>query len=281
MPRADAFATLYFFHPIKRLSPRSDRLPILMYHSISNRQERTHPYYRTVTAPEVFAQQMQYLHENEYSTLGLAEAVKWLEVPRSDGRRPVVITFDDGFQDFYTTAFPILSRHGFGAIMFLPTAYIGNVAQAFKETDCLTWRQVRELRASGIEFGSHTVSHPQLTTLVAADAEREVRASKDTIEQELGCTVKSFAYPYAFPEMNRRFITRLRGFLEQAGYENGVSTIIGTADGTGDRFFMKRLPVNTCDDNSLLKAKLEGGYDWLHAAQYLAKLTSRRKSTSR
>jgi peptidoglycan/xylan/chitin deacetylase (PgdA/CDA1 family) len=246
-----------------------------MYHSVSNREERTHPYYRTATSPGVFAQQMQCLHENGYSTLGLGDAVKWLEAPRTDGRRPVVITFDDGFRDFYTTAFPILSRHGFSATMFLPTAYIGNVEQTFKGIECLTWGKVRELRSAGVEFGSHTVTHPQLTSLKDEDVQREIRCSKETMEQELGCAVTSFAYPYAFPETDRAFTIRLRGHLQESGYETGVSTIIGTSRRADDRLFMRRLPVNSCDDLRLFEAKLAGGYDWLHAAQCTSKLMTR------
>lgn len=274
MLRVDAFATLYFFHPLRRLSPTHDRLPILMYHSVSNREERTHPYYRTVTSPDMFAQQMRYLHENEYSTLGLGEAVKWLESPRTDGRRPVVITFDDGFQDFYTSAFPILSRHGFSATMFLPTAFIGNSSRTFKNLACLTWAQVRNLGNAGIAFGSHTVSHPQLRSLRTQDVQREIEDSKNAIEQELGSAVTSFAYPYAFPKTDVVFTAALRGLLENAGYKNGVCTVLGTAHRTGEPFFMRRLPINSRDDLRLFEAKLEGGYDWLRTLQYASKLST-------
>jgi peptidoglycan/xylan/chitin deacetylase (PgdA/CDA1 family) len=139
----------------------------------------------------------------------------------------------------------------------------------------MSWGQVRELRAAGIEFGSHTVTHPQLKFLDEAAVEDEVRTSKEVIQQELGCKVTSFAYPYAFPETDRAFTHRLASTLEGAGYENGVSTIIGTADRKGDRYFMKRLPVNSCDSPSLFRAKLKGAYDWLHAVQYAWKVLPR------
>jgi peptidoglycan/xylan/chitin deacetylase (PgdA/CDA1 family) len=190
----------------------------------------------------------------------------------------MVITFDDGFQDFYASAFPILSRYGFSATMFLPTAYIGVTSRSFNGRECLTWGQVRELERAGIEFGSHTVTHPQLKTLDSAAVAYEVRTSKAMIEQELGCAVKSFAYPYAFPEADRPFTKRLRGMIDEAGYENGVSTILGTADRAGDKLFMKRLPMNSCDDARLFRAKLEGAYDWLHTIQYASKLVSLQRS---
>ena len=74
----------------------------------------------------------------------------------------MAITFDDGFRDFHTQAWPILERHCFTATMFLPTAYISEQRRSFQSKECLTWEEVRELRANGVRFGSHTVNHPML-----------------------------------------------------------------------------------------------------------------------
>jgi len=76
------------------------------------------------------------------------------------------------------------------------------------------------------------------------------------------------AYPEAFPQSYSRFRSRLRRILEGAGYQSGVSTIIGTAGRSGDRLLMPRLPVNSGYDLALFRAKLAGAYDWLHALQY-------------
>jgi peptidoglycan/xylan/chitin deacetylase (PgdA/CDA1 family) len=245
-----------------------------MYHSISDRDEPgRRPYYRTVTASDVFGSQMRLLRECGYRTIGLNEAGQ-ISGKAVAGRR-VIITFDDGFRDFHTHAFPILSRFGFTATMFLPTAYIANERRQFNGIECLTWSEVRELERSGMVFGSHTVTHPQLRTLSLPAVRRELEYSKEAIEDKIGRPVTSFSYPYAFPEADRNFCRELRTILGECGYTNGVSTTIGTAGQRSDVFFYKRLPVNSCDDARLFAAKIEGAYDWLHSAQYALKLLGR------
>ena len=143
MFRPDAVATLYVVHPVwSRMSSRRHRVPILMYHSVSDAAEPgKNPYYQTVTSPRAFAQQMAFLAERGYTVLNLEEALDC--VGGRSCEKPVVITFDDGFEDFYRNAFPILSEHGFSATMFLPTAHIGDTACPFKGMDCMTWSQVQ------------------------------------------------------------------------------------------------------------------------------------------
>lgn len=261
------------FHPLERKRTASGVIiPVLMYHSISAvANESAAGYFGTTTSPSRFEEQMRFLHENGYSTLSLEEVQHRL-ANSSDQTRPVVITFDDGFEDFYTDAFPILEQYGFSATMFLPTGYIGNSNLKFKDKFCLSWGQVCELSAIGQRFGSHTVSHPQLRQIIPADRIRELQESKNGIEQALGKPVNSFSYPYAFPEQDRQFVRELRQDLSECGYTNGVSTIVGRASASDDPFFFKRLPINDGDDCELFRAKLEGGYDWLHPLQYATKL---------
>lgn len=271
--RADAFITLNVVQPVRRLFPPTGRrVPILMYHSVSDRQEGGHPYFRTVTSPAAFERQMGYLHENGYAAVRIGEALEYLDGRREIQGQPVVITFDDGYADFASAAYPVLERYGFTAIVYLPTAFIGETGGRFKECNCLTWDQVRDLHGNGIEFGSHTVNHPKLVELPAKAVEEEVRRSKEIIEQEIGAAVTSFAYPYAFPETKRAFMSMLRGMLLEAGYGNGTCTVIGVAGEGDDRLFLKRLPMNGLDDGSLMGAKLAGGYDWLGRLQYAKKL---------
>ena len=188
-----------------------------------------------------------------------------------DVSKRVVITFDDGYQDFCTEAFPVMKQCGFSATVFLATDRIKDAPLRLEGVDYLTWREVRELHEEGIRFGSHTVTHPDLRSLGPDQIDYELAFSKDTIEQRLGTPIESFAYPFAFPEEDRGFARFLMDVLKNQGFDNGVSSIIGRADSGTNRFFLPRLPINSWDDAHLLRAKLEGGYDWVHWPQWLYK----------
>jgi peptidoglycan/xylan/chitin deacetylase (PgdA/CDA1 family) len=241
-----------------------------MYHRVTNQVGTTHPYYETTTAPEVFARHMDFLSDNGYSAVSLEEALQSLSAGEN-AANCVVITFDDGFRDFYLAAYPILREFGFVATVFLASGLINHERLQWKSADLMTWAEVRELHTLGIRFGSHTVSHPELEKLDEKQIDLEVGQSKQTLEDKLGVPIKSFAYPYAFPEHNPAFTKRLAEILENHGYENGVSTVIGRARSRDNPFFLPRLPINTWDDLRLFQVKLAGGYDWLHFPQRVYK----------
>ena len=190
--RLDRFLTMSIFHPLIGFTSSSHdvTVPILMYHSIADDvDDNVHPYYRTVTAPATFEKHMRFLRESNYEVLTLSEAVRFLRAERVRAperlkspmspdpmRRSVVITFDDGLRDFYTAAFPILEGFGFRATVFLTSGYIDKIFITGRE--CLRTREVGELAEKGVEFGSHTVTHPQLSGLSTSEIVRELRASK-------------------------------------------------------------------------------------------------------
>jgi peptidoglycan/xylan/chitin deacetylase (PgdA/CDA1 family) len=277
--RVDRIASIHGGHLTARVLTRrvKSRIPILMYHSICDELGGRHPYYETNTSAQVFEQQMRYLNENEYSPLSLDGAIDWLQSPLS-GQKPVVITFDDGYRDFYTAAYPVLGKYGLTATVFVVSGFTCDQAIQFKGRHCLTWKEVKVLRSNGIQIGSHTVTHPELELLQPARIDDEIGRSKQTIEDRIGEAVKSFSYPYAFPESNRPLIASVSRTLKKHGYENGVSTILGTAGQEADRFFLPRLPINSWDDPRFFRAKLEGGYDWMHLPQSVCKRVRRHAS---
>jgi peptidoglycan/xylan/chitin deacetylase (PgdA/CDA1 family) len=258
--------SLYAFRPLMEMNVISNRraLPILMYHSISEDAEpNASPYYKTTTRPALFAQHLRWLSDAGFRSVGLEDGIRIAQQGNGAQEKAVVITFDDGFRDFYDSAFPALKAHGHTATVFLPTAFIGESRQAFKGRECLTWEEVRELRAQGIQFGSHSVNHPVLYETPWGEIENQLAFSKKKLEQELGEKVASFAYPYAFPQQDQRFAGTFKKLLRQQSYRHCVTTMIGRVQSGDDLLSLKRLPVNDGDDRPLLLAKLNGAYDWL------------------
>ncbi len=241
-----------------------------MYHSISDGVQNVHPYYRTLTAPSVFADQMRFLHENAYQVIDLMTLVENMNAGRGPAPRSVVLTFDDGLHDFYTNAFPVLQEYRFPATVFLVTGLIDQGTD-FQGRRCLSWDHVRELGKHGVSFGSHTVSHPVLSQISQNQLLLEIVRSKERIESELGRNVDAFSYPFALPEHDRAHLKKLVTMLSLSGYRCGVSTRIGTTSKAHNIFCLRRLPVNSLDDNRLLKAKIDGAYNWLHTYQILYK----------
>lgn len=279
--RPDRLITLGLVKPVVQLqrflraSAKTPILPILMYHSISEDPEPGFsPYYKVCTAPKRFAEQMQWLADAGCRGVSLQEGLSFLDGKPRSGPRPVAITFDDGFRDFHTEAFPILRRFGFTATMYLPTGYIAEERKSFKSRECLTWTEVKELQQAGMEFGSHTVTHPKLVELDWPQITAELRDSRATLEMQLGRPVRSFAYPFAFPQAKVAFAKRFCETLIQTGYKNCVTTAVGQARPGANLLQLKRLPVNNADDRALLVAKLRGAYDWVSLPQQLRKKVS-------
>jgi peptidoglycan/xylan/chitin deacetylase (PgdA/CDA1 family) len=248
------------------------KIPILMYHSVSTgKSGGAHPYYETSTSPTLFRRHMEVLHCLGYSVVRLKDLDEVFSRRGETIRKLAVITFDDGYADFYENAFPILQAFKYSATVFVPTAFIGAPGAGIEGKRHMSWSQVREAHSAGIDFGSHTVNHPQLAELPAQDILHQLQESKKTIEDNLGKAVDAFAYPFAFPEAKRDMVAVLRRLLIESGYRTGVCTSIGRVSQEDDRLFLKRLPVNTFDDEAFFKAKLEGAYDWLYGSQMLVK----------
>jgi peptidoglycan/xylan/chitin deacetylase (PgdA/CDA1 family) len=275
--RLDRAISLRLVRPMLQLLHRRSRtrIPILMYHGVDKGTTARHSYFETNVSPELFDHHMQFLRENGYRSITLGEAVAAVHHPLNENRF-VVITFDDGYRNFYTDALPILNTYGFSATVFIASGLTRDQRTGMGSKEFMTWEEVRRIQANGIQIGSHTVTHPQLRGLSVQRVADEIRHSKQTIEAKLGRTVESFSYPFAFPGEDRQFLRAIRNLLQMNGYKNGVCTTIGTASREHDAFFLPRLPANSHDDLTFYQAKLEGSYDWLRLVQGLYKRVVKR-----
>ncbi len=278
LPRIDRLVSVNLVSPILRrtggTSPR--RIPILMYHSVSDDPEPgVHPYYRLATPPALFRDHLSILSDEGFSVVSLHEAAAALSRCRDELPKVAVITFDDGFRDFLTDAWPALSSRSFTATVFLPTAFIAEPRRTFVGRECLTWSEVRDLRNAGVRFGSHTVSHPKLATLPPGELRDELSRSREVLQENLQEPIDLFCHPYGFPSANLAYVERLRDLLRSTGYTVATTTNVGRASRGGDPLLLPRLPVNGADDPLLFSAKLQGAYDWTSRPQAVLKHVKR------
>jgi len=186
-------------------------------------------------------------------------------------RKYCVLTWDDAHRDYHDNAWPILKKYGYPATMFLPTGFVDNERKRLNGKECLTWDEVEEIASQGGMFGAHTVSHMQLYGMDSRKIDYEINQSKGEIEGRLHSRVEHYAYALAFPEQDMVFVRNLLNILHQAGFTGAVSTRIGTAKPGDNPYILKRIPVNSHDDERLLRAKLAGAYDWLNRIQAMKK----------
>lgn len=178
------------------LGSGTNSVAILTYHSIDASGSVVS------VAPRRFSEQMRCLAESGWRGISLREAMAHHSANDSWPSRVVVLTFDDGYRNFFESALPVLSQQGFAATVFLVSGHIGGrndwetPPQRLGSHPILSWQQAAEMSDAGIEIGSHTKSHPDLRHLPVEKIEYEIRASKEEIENHIGGPVQSFAYPF-------------------------------------------------------------------------------------
>ncbi len=214
------------------------RVPILMYHSITERpNDETRPH---AVHPGEFEQQLGFLKDNGFTPLTFADLVASANGTGATlPRRPVVLTFDDGYADFHSVALPLLERHGVPATVFVTSGWLTDAGAdaAGRPLDAtLSWSQVREAASAGIEIGGHSHSHPQLDQLPDAELREELRVNKALLEEKAGCPITTMAYPYGYSS------ARVRRQVREAGYQAAAAVNNAVAD-RHDILAMPRLTV--------------------------------------
>lgn len=193
-----------------KLTPAPDGVLVLEYHLVDSGPVDAEGLAYTVP-PEEFAAQLDVLQREGYTAITMLDYMKARKGKAVLPAKPVILTFDDGYEDNYTEMLPILEAHGMKAVVYMVTNDIG-------QTGYLTWDELRDMQARGIEIGSHTANHLPLTQMDPEQREKEVRDSKLLLEWNGISTVYSFSYPNgayddSMPEMLRRqnYLTAVTG----------------------------------------------------------------------
>jgi len=181
--------------------------------------------------PADFRLQMDWLYDNDYHPVDFDDLRAYLFENQSLPSRPVVLTFDDGYRDMYTTAFPILRVHQFKGVSYVVSGFLNS-------PNYLTTEMVQEMEALGIQIGAHTVSHADLTRISAASLHSEVFDSKAALEAVVGHAVLDFCYP------SGKFNDAVISAVQAAGFLTATTTQPGVAHSAGDRFTWSRVRVS-------------------------------------
>ena len=238
---------------------------VLTYHSISDASGPTS------IPPSVFAGQMQTLADLGRRSLRLSEFIDWHEGKNDSAQDGVLITFDDALEDFANVAVPILQRHGFSALMFVPTRRLGRPEGWIAANDpprrLMDWGTVRSLANEGVEFGGHSRTHANLTKLSAAAREEEIAGCAEDLSAQIGKPVESFAAPYGrvSPEV-----------LEAIGrhYRAAFGTRLAIAERGRDQFDVPRIDMHYFRDIKHWDGLLKGGRNYLRLRQSLRAVRS-------
>jgi peptidoglycan/xylan/chitin deacetylase (PgdA/CDA1 family) len=200
----------YFLWKVRYRRFRDSGGPTLVYHRVANGFD----WGITRQTKSQFERGIRFLRDQGYRSASPDELI---DPGRDDDPKRLLITFDDGYEDIYSHAFPILSKFGFSACVFVVTGYVGRLDDwdyhvGRQKKRHLSWKQIVEMAKAGFEFGSHTVNHPDLTRIERKFLRYELRRSKESLEQRLGRKVNFLSYPFG------RYNQEVEEEVQEAGY---------------------------------------------------------------
>ena len=201
----------------------ASHIPVLMYHSIADEGPAELGQWRM--SPKKLAEQMDYLKENGFYSVNSADILAVLRGEKQLPGKPVMLSFDDGYSNFFDCAWPIIKKRGFTAEVFLVTDYVGGHAEWDSRfgspAKLMDWKTIRELQGQGVTFGSHLASHRRADELTVDEMIEESTRSRSTLEAQLQTRINSVAMPFGVWDQ------RLLKVFAETGYEIGLTTVDG------------------------------------------------------
>ena len=224
---------------------RSARVPILMYHYLSDPPRGADRYRLDLSvSPALFEQHLAYLRDEGYQSISLEQLLRHLALGEALPERPIIITFDDGYTDNYTNAFPLLEKYGFAGTFFVVTELAERASAGMTEPDgtayaddYMTWEQMREMQAAGMDIQCHARVHEDLTDIDDDRLIWQVLGCREMIESQLRQRPRFVAYPSGIYDQ------RVAQFFASDGYWGGITTRQGSVQRSDDLFELQRLRV--------------------------------------
>lgn len=221
-------------------------IPILMYHHLKYEQPGTSVAIKTWSvAPDQFAAQLDMLQARGFQTITFKQLVEFFGSGKPLPNKPILLTFDDGWIDDYTVAFPELTKRGMVGNFFAPTRYLNAGG-----TQLISWDQALEMDRAGMEFGGHTINHEDLTKMNLDVLQKELIDSKKVLEDKLGHPIYALSYPFG------AFNPKVMAETAQAGYSAAVILCCGYKQSADILFALPRIRVSYDDTLQQIAAKL-------------------------
>ncbi len=206
------------------------RVPILMYHYVEYVTDERDTIRKSLAlTPHVFEKQLQTLVNDGYTFITTKDLADVLDEKAKLPAKPIILTFDDGYGDFYTDVFPLLKKHNVKAVTYI-------VPGVLDKLNYMTSSQAAEVAKSDlVEIGAHTVHHAWLKGMGKEQATYEIGESKKMLEANYGKPVVSFAYPYG------AFDSQAADIAKQVGFRTAVSTVPGIESSKNNQYFLYRI----------------------------------------
>jgi peptidoglycan/xylan/chitin deacetylase (PgdA/CDA1 family) len=226
-------------------SPRvSVFVPVLIYHHVKSLKPTDNAIERGLTVlPGEFRAQLNVLVKNHYHLVSAAALVGYLRSGGSLPSKPVVLTFDDGYIDMFGTAYQLLRTMHLTATFFIVPGFLDTRRY-------LSWKQVEQMAAAGMDIEAHSMTHPDLTTVPAAQLWGEVAQSRHVLEQRLHKAVRAFAYPYG------AYNASVLRAVSKAGYWGAFTTRQGWWENRSQLLTLARLYVDIDDSPQIFVGRL-------------------------